>query len=406
MTDSPPHPDPSSPGQLSIWRGRLADLRDRAELIALLVLLAGFTFLSTAMHRWIFYALGTVVLLRLAALRRSVDLLRTRPLFLACIAFIAYGLLSVLWSPVLEPKEIGEAGLAAVTLLVLLAMGAQVAKAEAEAPFGIERVLVLFALICGAVCTGYLLYHYVTFENPTWDYWRVGGFGQVKNPILLAFVASAALMAALALRGELRRLAGRAAPPLLIALLFATVIETQSRGPLVALFGSIGLLLLLERRWRTFAVLATALILLAAAIAAGALDEVYRIGSADNMRFAIWEAALEQIAARPWFGYGALYEPDLAGFRATHSLYLGALLYGGVGGGLLLAAVVALTLLAGLRAAQDPAARALTAIFALGLVGGLFEFHALFKELDPEWLLFWIPLALLLGREAVQHHRS
>lgn len=383
----------------------MAALRDRAELIALLLLLAGFPILSTAMHRWVFYALGIVVLLRLTALRRSIRLLRTRPLFLACGAFIAYGLLSTTWSPVLEAQEIGEAVLAAVSLLVVLVMGLQVAEAEAQSRFGIGQVLVLSTLICGAICGVYLILYHLGIGDLTVDRSRMGGLGQVKNPVLLGFVAAVALLTALALRGELRRLAGWAAAPILIALLFAAVIATGSRGPLVALFGGTGLLLLLERRWRTLAVLAMALVLLAVAIASGALDDFYRIGSADSERFAIWTVALEQIAARPWFGYGALYEPELAGFRATHSLYLGALLYGGVLGSLLLAAVVVLTLLTGLRAAEDPVGRALTAVFALGLVGGLFEFHALFKELDPEWLLFWIPLALLLGRDAVQRGR-
>ncbi|WP_119166256.1 O-antigen ligase family protein [Algihabitans albus] len=399
MTDSP-----RRTARAFLGRARLA-LSDRAELIALLVLLAGFPILSTAMHRWILYALGIVVLLRLTILRQSIRLLLPRPLFLASGAFIAYGLLSAIWSPVLEAKEIGEAVLAAVTLVVLLAMGLQVAKAEADAPYGIERVLVLFVLICGAICSIYLILYQQGIDDLIVDGSRLGGLGQVKNPVLLGFVAAAALLAALALRGELRRLGGWAAAPVLIAVLFATVIATESRGPLVALFGGLGLLLLLERRWRTLAVLATALAILAAVIATGALDEFHRIGMADNQRFAIWSAALEQIAARPWFGYGALYEPELAGYKATHSLYIGALLYGGVIGGLLLAVIVALTLIAGLRAAGDPAARALTAMFALGLIGGLFEFHALFKELDPEWLLFWIPLALLLGRETVQRSR-
>lgn len=129
---------------------------------------------------------------------------------------------------------------------------------------------------------------------------------------------------------------------LVIALIFGSVLLTQSRGGLLSTVAAIGTLVLMlrrtetESRWRRATVLApaaaAALLVPFLFLGGGGTSERLKDISAEDSRLRIFATTVDAIADRPWLGTGLgtyeqvirLYDPEgeLVGLKRAHNSYL------------------------------------------------------------------------------------
>ena len=126
------------------------------------------------------------------------------------------------------------------------------------------------------------------------------------------------------------------------------------------------------------------------------------LGTQSGLRISIWRHTLTEIVNQPWLGRGASYELNFINYSGehittTHSVYLGALLKGGIIGLLLLLALIARGLWQAWRKRRDDSRYGLAMlIFALVFMAS----QGMFIISNPRetWILFWLPLAIALSK--------
>ena len=191
-----------------------------------------------------------------------------------------------------------------------------------------------------------------------------------------------------------------------ITLLFIGLLLTQSRGPLFSLCAALlPLLLLFKRQYISHvAIGAGILVLLTLALIFSHVDHILvaRIDSSYTQsftRFGIWQEGLRLIAQKPWFGWGLHQQLDFVNdlgnrVHTTHSLYIAALLKGGIVGFIALLTVTGYGLYMGWQQIkQKQALEACMFLFTLFfyITQGMF----LIGNAGETWLLFWLPLAVV-----------
>lgn len=380
---------------LARWSG--GALPEQPAGLGLLVLLCGFPLLTTAMHRWFFYLGAILMLLQPALLCHAARAAGRHPVFVATLLYLGVHLSSIFWSPDIAPRDVGVAALAALGILLTMLFAVHVAETVPDDD--IARLWTQFQLFAAFLAALLIALDVLADPVP-----RLGGLGQVKNPIMAGVVFGAAWLSALAFRKRLEAGVGRIATLAVLLVLAAFVVLTDSRGPMLGVTAGTLALLALERRWLPVAALLAAAAALLALLLAGAFDQLPMIQRGDTYRLDIWSDAWTQIGDRPWLGHGALVEPRFystetqAGWKSTHSLYLGTLFYTGIVGLAALLAVLGTTARSLAGRSLNDVDRALASLLFMGVTISFVEFHTLFTQLDPEWLLFWIPIALLMGR--------
>lgn len=137
-----------------------------------------------------------------------------------------------------------------------------------------------------------------------------------------------------------------------VAIMLVMMLLTQSRGPIIALVLAVGCTLHLHVFTRRNLLIAAALAVLVALLLVMTpvgdmlLARFEELGTQSGLRLSIWHHTLSEMASQPWLGRGFSYELDFINYSGehittTHSVYMGALLKGGIVGLLLLLAVIA-----------------------------------------------------------------
>ncbi|WP_455814940.1 O-antigen ligase family protein [Pseudomonas graminis] len=193
-----------------------------------------------------------------------------------------------------------------------------------------------------------------------------------------------------------------------IAMLFVAILLTQSRGPLFSLIVALAPLVLLIKRLHRKDWLIIGLILVAIALALVfsngynvLIERIHSSYSQSFIRFGIWENALSYVQQKPWFGWGFGQEIDFVNeigqrVHTTHSLYFATLLKGGIVGGLLLLSVIVYALYMGwqhIKANQTLEASMFLFALMFYTTQGMF----LIGNPGTSWVLFWLPLALIMA---------
>ncbi|WP_061706730.1 O-antigen ligase family protein [Pseudenterobacter timonensis] len=193
------------------------------------------------------------------------------------------------------------------------------------------------------------------------------------------------------------------APLLLVGLLL-----TQSRGPLLALLVSVGLVCCVKPKWNSklaFMSLALVLIIGIGLYYSGFFEMILRRAEdstrAGSVRLGIWQHAFEVAKERLFFGWGFNKELSFVnGFKqhvtTTHSLYFGVFLKGGLIGLALFLAMIVYAFRQCLRhLAADHKAEVAVLVFALVF----YSTQGMFVISNPReyWVLFWIPLAIVFS---------
>jgi len=270
---------------------------------------------------------------------------------------------------------------------------------------GAWRYRLLAAIVAGITL---LCLYLAAFDYPTIYHLRTTTAVNPgpDNVIDLAGYAAIGILLSLMIFRDTRRKAAL----LVIAPLFAFMVLTQSRGPLIALAIALAVTTPYVHLSRnTLFAAAAAMLAVAAAVVFSATGEMLltRFGELYQqsfVRMSIWRHSLELISQAPFLGYGVDKQLNFLNYtgelnHTTHSLYLGALLKGGLVGFLLFAALLIYGARLALRHRRN-GRRLEAALYLFMLV--FYCSQGMFVIANPAefWILFWLPLALVMSQPA------
>jgi len=376
-------------------RGLSEKLAAFLPLALLVFFAAAFALPTDPAYALVFYAL--VVVPALACLSRMPGLGRPGPAL--AMLLIVWSGLTVLWGHDVGHRALRFGVDSAMTLVFLLAMLAGLAEpAQRRRLMGVliwvGAANAILSLVLGVV-------HPLGGE-------RLHGWGATSHPILGASVMTIPYLAAL-----FRTLAERPARwwHLGAAVTMAVfIVFTESRGPLLA--ATIATMFLCAAgpwRWRALGILA------AVAVAWRLLPEGVRahhaavlVARGSSHRFEIWHRTLQMIGEHKLLGNGLAANLDLPGYTFPHDLYLSVLFYSGAVGFALFLALAGQVSWTLWRQRGDAAWLLLVALWMNTLLSGLTDLGQITKGPGPMWLIFWLPVGLVLtgGSARAQQSRA
>ncbi|TDN48506.1 O-antigen ligase [Buttiauxella sp. JUb87] len=195
---------------------------------------------------------------------------------------------------------------------------------------------------------------------------------------------------------------------LLFPILLASLLLTQSRGPLIAFTAAFVLLFIVNPSYKIkhilygVAIIVTILALVFLTsfhhIFIDRLESTYQ---QSFIRFGIWENTLEIAKEKPIFGWG--YDKSLVfvnsigqNISTTHTIYLSSFLKGGIVGFILLMSVIGYGLLQ-LRKHIRVQQKTEASIFIFALIYYMTQGMFIIGNPQEFWFLFWFPLAVILS---------
>lgn len=278
-----------------------------------------------------------------------------------------------------------------------------------------QRLLVAVVLVVGFFAWGSLV-QALYIEQRGLEYrafrlfaWQRNGLADFNNPIVSAlyFGVCSLVAAHLIVRGPkfARWLC-------LFALLGMLIYQyfTYSRGVWGAVFVGLAVLwwLILSRRQLMITVIVAAPLL---SLMMFLLDSAGGLGISD--RDAIFRGWLAQFDTFWLWGAGAGADAKIClgvgqrCFNQAHSLYLQFFFEYGLPGLLLLLVLVALVLLKGWRVRlQDDMAPLGLALMVFTLVASVANFYVIFLRPGVFWMVFWLPMGILLAVSSIQRRRA
>ncbi len=120
----------------------------------------------------------------------------------------------------------------------------------------------------------------------------------------------------------------------------------------------------------------------------------------DSFRIALWALTIQGIEAHPWIGNGMRAYIRHPQANAPHNIYLATAFHIGIPG--LVLFIIALanvikTLVSALKARLSSHIPLLALLLLNGLLSGITEYGQMVKSPNPLWLIFWFPIAAIIG---------
>lgn len=316
-------------------------------------------------------------------------------LFLSVLAYLAYLLLSGFWSDPFDWFRLGQKTVIAVYLASFIALTRYLLQWRPD----LYRTSLQVAV---AVAAGAALYTLLDFyaDHP-FPATRLQGAGSLTNINEFANVYGIFALLAVAFAQQCRRRALQGAYLLAVGLFLAIAWFGQSRTAFVGL----SLVLLVQvvlglQRGRALAI--AGLLGFVGALLwgfPGSLESALLRGV--GLRPEIWSALLDLALTAPLLGLGLISDPHVvvAGWRfeTAHNAYLQVFLHGGLVGLLLFLWLLGYALHRGWRDGQASGHYTVFCLLlfcALAMATGV---DTLIERPRDQWLLFWFPVALLLG---------
>lgn len=366
----------------------------------LLLLCALFFLPGRSLHHKLFYGLFSIPSLIALCLRpRELKELLREPVFIALLLFAAWALLSLCWGPT-DDESIPAQFKPALHTLLLFAGSYLLVRHRSE----IIQPLLFSAAMVGLIASVYNLFMFAHIYEPGM---RLIGGGAFDNPLLSSHIFGffCAYWLSLSMTCKRRQMLWLSLPAM--AIMFAAVIATGSRTPLVAL--TLAALWLGFICWNRRSIILLAA-LTVSGLAVSVLFSRMLIERGDSFRFEIWQLALSRIAEHPWIGHG--YNASLAldpgvGYtlQEPHSFALGVLYYVGIIGLLPWLFFQAWALLSSWRYRVQPLLIVASTWLIFGIGAGLTEGGGIISRPKEHWFLLWIPLALIAALSINQRAR-
>ncbi|WP_025130429.1 bifunctional O-antigen ligase/aminoglycoside phosphotransferase family protein [Pseudomonas sp. PH1b] len=357
--------------------------------IGYLLLLCALFFLPgrSGLHK-LYYGLFSIPTLIALCMRPSElkNLLR-EPIFIAVLLFCSWALISLAWSPPVDSVA-GEFK-TPLHLLMLFAGCSLLVNYRRE----MLQPLLFCAATVALIASVLNLY---AFSKVYTHGARMIGGGAFDNPLLSSHLFGFYLVYWLWLSMTCQRMRVLFLTIPAMGIMFATVLATGSRTPLVALT--------LAAAWISFICWnRRSIILIAAMLICGTTVLFlfsHMLGERNSYRIEIWTLMLGYIAEHPWIGHG--YNADLvvdAGIgyllAEPHNFTLGVLYYVGIIGLLPWLFMQAWGLFKSWQLRSTPLLILASTWLIFGIGAGLTEGGGILSRPKEHWFLLWIPLALI-----------
>ncbi|MFV0930842.1 O-antigen ligase family protein [Pseudomonas jessenii] len=377
------------------------------DFICLWILPLGYLFLLCALfflpgrsvHHKLYYGLFSIPALFALCLRPRLgkELLR-EPIVIAALLFMAWALLSLCWRPD-DDIDFGQFKPPLHTLLLFVGCYLLV-RFRSE----IIQPLLFCAATVALVISAYNLYRFDQIYQPEM---RLIGVGAFDNPLLSSHVFGFFCTYWLSLSMTCKRCQVLWLSVPAMAIMFAAVLATGSRTPLVALtLAALWLCFICWNRRSVF--MLGAMFFAGTATFALFADKIFERGS--SFRIELWQLTLNRIAEHPWIGHGynaALRLDPGVGYnlQEPHSFALGVLYYVGIIGLLPWLFFVVWSFISSRRHRVQPLFIIASAWLAFGIGAGLTEGGGIISRPKEHWFLLWIPLALIAALSINQRAR-
>ncbi|GHT97970.1 hypothetical protein AGMMS49960_00110 [Betaproteobacteria bacterium] len=283
--------------------------------------------------------------------------------------------------------------------MLLLSAGLIVLKNDAK----LVKVLALSGLV--ATVSAVFSLGYFIHESRALGYVeRLPGYGALSNPLLTAHVYGAfacywLVRLLVPVPAEKRIL-----PLCCLSILAILLIATGSRTPFLALGVALIWLVLATARLRVVLIGLFAIVVLVFmqyVLTEYVLTE--HVWQGFSYRPKIWLLTLQQIAEKPWFGYGYTSPTVISGedlpfsMAHPHNVVLLVAYQGGLVGLILWGAIYVYSLRFAWRQRQNNLVLIASTWLVYGLGAGLTDSPHIMPRPNEVWFLIWIPLALLLA---------
>lgn len=339
-------------------------------------------------HKLYYLTLAAPTLIALLLAPQLLKQLLSSPLIRLFLLFSAYILLSVQWSGTEEtPLSMSKRPL---YILMLLFAAMLITLKSPDRLDGMTRLAAILAVICAAAS---LVFFFYCEEGG-----RFSGYGALYNPLLSSHVFG--FFCAYWLSSWYLGSKSTALLPLgAMAVLWALLIFSGSRTPIMAMTGCLLWMAIAHWKHRLWPVIAMAIALVVAAQLLPQSDDLMARGV--SYRPAIWAEALRQIQASPWIGLGFTHpqvfwiEGIHYALADPHNIELGVLFEGGVVGLTLWLMIYAYAMFYAWQHRDQPCVLIASTLVVYGFMAGLTEGGAFFSRPKEHWFLIWIPLALL-----------
>lgn len=370
--------------------------------IGLWLLLSSLFFVTnrSVLHKFYLCLFSVPTLLLLCLRPRDLKELLREPLVLAFLAFCAWALITLFWSPgTTFDSDLFKLPLNTFMLFAGCGLLLHYRNDLFKPIFFSAAVIVLVVCACNLVAFG------KGFEP---GMRMIGGRGALDNPLLSSHLFGFFCVYWLYVCITTQRLKVLWLSVPALAIMAIAVLATGSRTPLVALTLA-GLWMTFVTRNRRSALLIAALILGAAGLLLFYPEAITERGS--SYRLELWGMALQLIADHPWIGHSfnsQLYLKLQMGMELSepHSFALGVLYYVGIIGFIPWAFMLGWGLYKGLKERAQPLFLLTSALLAYGIGAGLTEGGGILSRPKEHWFLLWIPLALLAGLSIARRRHS
>jgi O-antigen ligase/tRNA A-37 threonylcarbamoyl transferase component Bud32 len=356
--------------------------------IGFLLLVIGMFFLpERGIHQKLYYGLFSIPTLLALCLRPSEwKPLWREPIIVFYVAFAGFAILSLTWSDTGEISRIKRP----LHLFMLFAGMCLLLRYRFES---LQPVL-LAAAVLALGATGLDLYQFS--HNPV-EGQRLIGSGVFDNPLLSSHLFGFFCVYWLFVGMTSKNLRMQVFSVCAFVVMFAAVLATGSRTPLVAITLATIWIGLLCWNLRSVLILIAALIIAATVVVA--FPEMIT-GRGDSYRFDIWKLTLQLISQRPLIGhgFGASFSVDPGvGYLLSepHNFFLGVLYYVGIAGLVPWLAMQAHALISAWRHRAQPLFILVSALLVFGIGAGLTEGGGILSRVKEHWFLLWIPLAMI-----------
>ena len=370
--------------------------------IGLLLLLSALFFVGNrnVLHRIVYLLFSVPTLFMLCMRPRELKDLLHEPLAIAFLAFSAWALTSLLWSP----EHHIDTDLFKRPLNTFMLFGGCGLLLHYRNDL-FKPIFFSAAVIALAVSLGNLVAFAKGFQP---GMRMIGGLGALDNPLLSSHLFGFFSMYWLYVCMTTQRLKVLWFSVPALAIMTAAVLATGSRTPLVALTLAILWMSFISRNRRA-ALLITGTALGAAGLLLFFPDMI--IGRGNSFRFELWSMTLQLIAEHPWIGHSydsELYLTVSDGYqlREPHSFALGVLYYVGIIGFIPWIFMLGWALYKSLKERAQPLFILASSLLAYGIGAGLTEGGGILSRPKEHWFLLWIPLAIITGLSIAQRHRS
>ncbi|WP_211829206.1 O-antigen ligase family protein [Kistimonas asteriae] len=288
-----------------------------------------------------------------------------------------------------------------------------------------HKLFLLSACVATFFALVTLVYHYGVLEQPIGirvvgiEGYRVGildieEFGYLVSPILAAlyYGVFATIFWVGLINGSYKSKWMTFIAIASISVIFAFILFSGSRGPLVAFVGMAVMgLLLLNSPGKSKLILVLlacgcALVLSFNQKIATLINNAFIYGFSG--RFTIWETTIEYISKYPFFGHGSFAEypgPIIEGriMKHPHSMVLGLSFYWGIPAAILYLATIVWGMITSYTHRDQPHMLMAGCILVFGFIGMLTDTFNMLSRPGLEWLLFFFPVALCVSKKEVRH---